>query len=513
MILKSSSRSRPLVLENDPAFDAELADDIRVLYQDNLNLVDENSTMIGSYFSSSSRNDPLDPSSGLSSTDRTIRAPDDLGRDFAPEAPGAVLLDDLGFEFDQYGQMKEAPSPQLPPMIPDHDLDPGVGLRARSRERSSRLDSLDFAGITGAEHQEGRGRTVSALLLLIQHTNILQIASSPDPDAYAPLSMQASNGYSSPQPGGSQQAGTEPVQPEPPQPAGDEAEPVNTRKGRGRGKPKGPITDSTLEIKSKEVTLWTEHYLENMATAVKKARASKISRFAKQNAHTLIFKWSVFGELRNPFLQSMFSGEAILEAIQKGAGSIEKRRREIEGQEIGDEEGRRVRARSEAYEEDDTLLPRSETGLGGLLESEVGRKGPDVGSEGYHPSSQHSLPWAKGDIPGSRHDSRQHSIGGFPSSSFGGDLPGYSSVRPSRQNSPLAAKSIRRMSILQSPIGERDEDLDMPEIDPAEGLVDMAEQFESFTLGANSEAETSNSVEKNCLNFFKLVRTPATPFR
>lgn len=347
-------------------------------------------------------------------------------------------------------------------------------------------------------------------LLLIQHTNTPQIASSQGPGAYAPPSMQVSYD-SSPQPGGSHQAEMEYIQPEPPQPAGDEAELGNTGKGRGRGQPKGPIIDNTLEIKSKEVTLWTERYLENMEAALKKARASKISRLAKQNAHTLIFKWSVFGELRHPFLQNMFSGEAILEAIQKGAGSTGKRKREIEGQEIGDEEGRRVRARSEVYEEDDTLLPRSETGLG-LPESEVGRKGPDIGSEGYHPSSQQSLPWAKGDIPGPRRDSRQLSIGGFPSSSFGGDLQGYSSVRPSRQNSPLAAKSIRRMSILQSPIGERDEDLDMPEIDAAEGLVDMAEQFESFSLGTNAEAETANSVEKNSLNFFKLAPTLVTSF-
>ncbi|RPA95621.1 hypothetical protein L873DRAFT_1301636 [Choiromyces venosus 120613-1] len=62
------------------------------------------------------------------------------------------------------------------------------------------------------------------------------------------------------------------------------------------------------------------------------------------------------------------------------------------------------------------------------------------------------------------------------------------------------------MSILESPIGERNEDLHMPEIDAAEGLVDIAEQFDSFNLGANSEAETNNSVEKDCLNFFNFLK-------
>jgi len=135
-----------------------------VLYQDGLNLADDNSAMIGSFFSSSGRNDPLHPSSTLSSPSRTIRAPDGADQDFAPETPGAVLLDDLGFEFDQYGQMKEASSPQLPPMLPEHASDTGAAPRVRSRERSSRLNSLDFAEIAGVEHQEGRGRTVSALL-------------------------------------------------------------------------------------------------------------------------------------------------------------------------------------------------------------------------------------------------------------------------------------------------------------------------------------------------------------
>ncbi|KAG0644609.1 Rec8 like protein-domain-containing protein [Tuber brumale] len=482
-------RPRPLVLENDPAFDADLVDDIRVLYQDGLNLADDNSAMIGSFLSSYSGNDPLPASSALSSTPRTIHASNEAHQNFAPETPGAVLLDDLGFEFDQYGRMKEASSPQLPPMLPDHLPDAGGDSRARSGERSGRLNSLDFAGITATEHQEARHRTA---------------VGSQDLDTCASVGVQVSN-ISSRQPGGSQQAGMGHAQPESPQPAGDETVIGNTKKGRGRGLPKGPIIDTTLEIKSKEVTLWTEHYLENMAAALKKARACKVSRLAKQNAHTLIFKWSVFGELKNPFLQGMFSGEAILEAIQKRDGSTEKRKRVTEDQETGGEEGRRVRARSDIYEEDDTFLPRSEDGLG-LPESEVGRKGSDVGSEGYHPSSQKSLPWAKGEIPGSRPDSRQLSMGGFPSSSFGGDLQGHSSVRRSRQSSPLAAKAIRRMSILQSPIGERDEDLDIPEIDAAEGLIDMAEQFEPLNLGANSEAETNNSVEKDCLDFFNFLK-------
>ncbi|KAG0127414.1 Rec8 like protein-domain-containing protein [Tuber indicum] len=481
-------KPRPLVLENDPAFDADLADDIRVLYQDGFGLADDNSAMIGSFLSSCGGSDPPPASSALSSTSRTIHASGEAHQNFAPETPGAVLLDDPGFEFDQYGRMKEASSPQLPQMLPDHLPDAGGDSRAGRRERSGRLNSLDFAGIAATEHQEARDRTT---------------VGSQDLDTYASIDAQTSNN-SSHQPGGSQQVGMGYVQPEP-QPAGSEAVIGNTKKGRGRALPKGPIIDTKLEIKSKEVTLWTEHYLENMAAALKKARASKVSRLAKQNAHTLIFKWSMFGELKNPFLQGMFSGEAILEAIQKGGGSTEKRKRAIEDQGIGDEEGRRVRARSDNYEEDDTFLPRSENGLG-LPESEVGRKGSDVGSEGYHPSSRQSLPWAKGEIPGSRPGSRQLSIGGFPSSSFGGDLQGNSSARRSRQSSPLAAKAIRRMSILRSPIGERDEDLDIPEIGAGEGLIDMAEQFESFNLGTNSEAETNNSVEKDCLDFFNFLK-------
>ncbi|RPA95622.1 hypothetical protein L873DRAFT_1792134 [Choiromyces venosus 120613-1] len=122
----------------------------------------------------------------------------------------------------------------------------------------------------------------------------------------------------------------------------------------------------------------------------------------------------------------MFSGEAILEPIQTGNECTEKHKRGIEGQEIDgeEEEGRRVHARSDIYEDHGFLLC-SETGLG-LPESEVGRKGSDLGYEGYHLSSQQSLPWAKGDVPGPRPESHRLSIGGFPSSSFGSDLQGLS---------------------------------------------------------------------------------------
>ncbi|RPA88839.1 hypothetical protein L873DRAFT_1849580 [Choiromyces venosus 120613-1] len=481
-------RSRALVLEDDPAFDTDLAIDIPMLYPGSLTLVEDNSAVAGSFFTSDSGNDPLPPSSAFTSTCCTIHPLDQLHQNFAPQTSSAVLLDDLGFEFDQYGYMQEVSSPQLPQMLPDLIADVEDDFRARNRERSSRSDSLVFAGIAGVEHQEGHDRTV---------------AGSQGPNTYAPPDVSVS--INSPHHlAGPQDIEMGDVQPES-QPAGDEGVARNARKGHGRAIPKGPVTDNVPQFKTKEVILWTQQYLENMEAAIKKRRASKISRLAKQNAHTRIFKWSVFGELRHPILQNMFSGEAILESIQKGNESTEKRKRGVEGQEIKgeEEEGRRDRARSDIYEDDGFLL-RSETGLG-LPESEVGRKGSDLGSEGSHPSSQQSLPWAKGDVPGSRPEFRQLSIGGFPSSSFGGDLQGLSSTQRSRQSSPLAAKAIRRMSVLQSPIGERDEDLDMPEIDAAEGSVDVAEQFESFNPGANSEAETDNSVEKDCSDFFNLV--------
>ncbi|RPA92292.1 hypothetical protein L873DRAFT_1847829 [Choiromyces venosus 120613-1] len=485
----AAQASRALVLEDDPAFDTDLAIDIPMLYPGSLTLVEDNSAVAGSFFTNDSGNDPLPLSSAFSSTCCTIHPLDQMHQNFAPQTSSAVLLDDLGFEFDQYRYMQEASSPQLPQMLPDLIPDVEDDVRARNRERSSRSDSLVFTGITGMEHQEGHDRTV---------------AGSQGPNTYT--SPDVSVSINSPhQLASSQDIEIGDVQPESPQLVGDEGVARNARKGHSRAIPKGPVTDNVPQFKTTEVILWTQQYLENMEAAVKKRRASKISRLAKQNAHTRIFKWSVFGELRHPILQNMFSGEAILESIQKGNESTEKRKRGIEGQKINgeEEEGRRVRARSDIYEDDGFLL-RSETGLG-LPESEVGRKGSDLGSEGYHPSSQQSLPWAKGDIPESRPESHQLSIGGFPSSSFGGDLQGLSSTQRSHQSSPLAAKAIRRISILQSPIGERDEDLDMPKIDATKGSVDIAEQFESFNLGANSEAETDNSVEKDCLDFFNFL--------
>ncbi|RPA88865.1 hypothetical protein L873DRAFT_782804 [Choiromyces venosus 120613-1] len=142
-------RSRALVLEDDPAFDTDLAIDIPMLYPGSLTLVEDNSAVAGSFFTSDSGNDPLPPSSTFTSTCCTIHPLDQMHQNFAPQTPSAVLLDDLGFEFDQYGYMQEVSSPQLPQMLPDLIADVEDDFRARNRERSSRSDSLVFTGIAG----------------------------------------------------------------------------------------------------------------------------------------------------------------------------------------------------------------------------------------------------------------------------------------------------------------------------------------------------------------------------
>ncbi|RPA95623.1 hypothetical protein L873DRAFT_1301642 [Choiromyces venosus 120613-1] len=210
-----------------------------MFYPESLTLVEDNSSVAGSFLTSSSGNDPLPPSPAFSSMSCTIHPSDQIHQNFAPQTPSAVLLDDLVFEFDQYGHMQEASSPHLPQMLPDLIAGVEDDLRARSRERSSRLDSLDFARITGMEHQEGRDRTVGG---------------SQGPNTYAPPDVPVS--INSPHHlAGPQDIEMGDVQPESPQPVGDEGVARNARKGRGRAIQKGPVTDNVLEIKTKEVTL------------------------------------------------------------------------------------------------------------------------------------------------------------------------------------------------------------------------------------------------------------------
>lgn len=250
------------------------------------------------------------------------------------------------------------------------------------------------------------------------------------------------------------------------------------------------VVDIKTELRNADIKEWRDNYLQNMEDALKKSLARKASRKAKGNANTLVFGYGFFGGLRNPILKSLFSAKALLETINENTEEFKKRKRGVGPPGLGEqgiddegEEGRkRVRARMEH-----TLGSEGETGLGDLQdeyelpmnqpdddELEVAREGPEAMSDGIRPSSTAALPW---NIMSDRVRSRAGSLmsggimlpsaGGFPSSSIGGSQIGSQIGNQVSQMDFAARRASRlsaikggaeRLSVLGSPIGERDED-------------------------------------------------------
>lgn len=252
---------------------------------------------------------------------------------------------------------------------------------------------------------------------------------------------------------------------------------------------------------------WRDNYLQNMEAALKQSWARKARRKAKSNANVLVFEYGFFGTLRNPILKSLFSAKALLEAIGGGAEGLKKRKRAALGADDGegldgeDGEGRRMRARmeeadgeiglSDLHDEYELPMnPRYEDGL------EIAREGPEGMSDGIRPSSTATLPWnvMSDRIGRSRAGSLMSggaamlpSVDGFASSSVGGSQIGSQIGQidfASRRASRLSAirSGIEKLSVLGSPIGERDEeapeDLDQEFLAPGEDM-----EFEYFGAG------------------------------
>lgn len=210
-----------------------------------------------------------------------------------------------------------------------------------------------------------------------------------------------------------------------------------------------------------------------MNAAIKKSQTMKDARKAKGNARVMLFDVGLFGELKNPLLKQLFSTKALLESLN---ATFEGRKRK--GTEDSQSKERRIRARVSGGPEEEMGLAQNladeyelpmEGGDDveiGDTEIEIGREAPEIGNDDIRPSSQATLPWNLMSERRSRAGSvamsegRLPSVGGFPSSSAGGSQIDFPSMR--RRSSKLGAikGGFERLSIIGSPIGERDEDVE-----------------------------------------------------
>ncbi|KAI9716762.1 MAG: hypothetical protein M1812_005102 [Candelaria pacifica] len=250
---------------------------------------------------------------------------------------------------------------------------------------------------------------------------------------------------------------------------------------RKRPAPRKLQMDTTMELRSAELTQWNNEYVENMIEISKQKQRSKLQAQAKKNALFWISGRGIGGialglgssHLKTPL--GHFGDELLLEAITSVRSELtgKKRDREGDGDEDPDEErlseNRRVRSRQDdgdqvgrgddaALQDEAMMLIYDEEGL------EIGRDAP---SELLDRST--AMPWnlsasGQGSQQGSsiaRGRSIGGSFGGFPTSIAGpsslyGQEQGSQSRRISRLTSasPLLgrgrASGLERLSSIEN---------------------------------------------------------------
>lgn len=103
--------------------------------------------------------------------------------------------------------------------------------------------------------------------------------------------------------------------------------------------------DPSIELRSADLAGWRDNYIENMEEQVSKRKALKQTHNSKLMASKIVLEWGIGGELRNPELNSLFSGRGLIETFKKAKVDIKGKKRARERSVCEDD--RRVKARGE----------------------------------------------------------------------------------------------------------------------------------------------------------------------
>ncbi|KAF8533014.1 Rec8 like protein-domain-containing protein [Trichophaea hybrida] len=375
------------------------------------------------------------------------------------------------FEFDEQGEIREV-SPELPPLFPDLNRTPiaAPGSRARPpRVPGSHLESEDVEEQVRREHEEGELPDLEG--------------NQPGDDDLFPNFPQQMDLDGDFQPPGEPE--TSELTPLPLEGQFREEQAAAAAARGPRDSRENHITiDEDTQLTNHALKALHTNYLENMEIARREKVARRIQRAAKSNAHILVMQYGIGGELQNPILKELFSGQAILNAIQgmggEDAEAAKKRKRaelRQDGEASDHEEARRTRAKTQEQEQAQNELGRGAVDLPGDLDMELGRDVPiDVG--GDEVQSLHSdMPWSVGD---------QLFSGGVATSSVGGPRSVADSPIKPRNLHAMSRVSVAGsvMSVLEDVAEEGETNL---------GLDDTADQFEFFGPGAEVETQDANT--------------------
>ena len=200
--------------------------------------------------------------------------------------------------------------------------------------------------------------------------------------------------------------------------------------------PKQLPVDERAELTNRQLNEWNQNYLKNMLGLARVKAQHKSLAQAKKNASFWVLDQGIgaveanFADERVAHPLSIFSGQALLEALMETEGStLRSKRSRSPTQEQEEDQERRVRTKTDEHErgrgeqeevhvigDDDGIMPQPEENI----ESEVGRRAPSSITD--RPSS---MPW-------SRHTgSRQGSVLPGVSFSVGGAAAGIQLGPPS----------------------------------------------------------------------------------
>ena len=289
------------------------------------------------------------------------------------------------------------------------------------------------------------------------------------------------------------------------------------------------VVDQRTEHGNRQLNEWNRDYLDNMAHMAKTKEQQRSLAQAKKNAAFWVLDQGIggvevnFGHDQQPHPLSVFSGQALLDALLGPEGSIagSKRSRSRDQGEEEEEQARRVRARTDDGEqvgqadpdevnvmgEEDGIVPQDDDNL----MSEVGRQAPSS-----LPDQLSSMPWNRSSRQGSALPFGSAAPG--LSSSIGGNPYGPPS-RLSRHGSrltsasPLHGRGLPRLpseELLQ--LGSDGFGMGSEDVQPAEG-IDI-DQYELYGPAAEVNTQTAaqsqwltTTLENEAHNFLTFLET------
>lgn len=244
--------------------------------------------------------------------------------------------------------------------------------------------------------------------------------------------------------------------------------------------------DQTTSLTNSQLRAFSRDYLQNMATASKAIQARRELSAAKSFAEKLVLEHGIGGELLNPTLKALFSGEAILgihrgdsgkkrkRAMSDGGGEGEDEKEDGDGEEDRGKAGEGVGKSGGGQDSARLTRARARQQEAGEDGQEVGR-GMELGREAPPDLEQGDI---ASDLGGGAFLSPGGGISAQPTSSAAGSR--FASPSPAQSREP---RGVSRMSVAGSVQSVLSGVQEVDESALQHGLDDSTNEFDFFRGG------------------------------